>query len=134
MYFDCVFVRVRAREVQREDEKDRFFFEGRSEHICIRVHTAECFWNHARARQVQGEKTWEFLGGENEQLWLLSVESLRKQCKQVLARRATACVLGLHRVCVAAVCKPRSLARCGAGTVLCNAVRARCYTAARRLA
>ena len=100
MYFDCVFVRVRAREVQREDEKDRFFFEGRSEHICIRVHTAECFWNHARARQVQGEKTWEFLGGENEQLWLLSVESLRKQCKQVLARRATACVLDLHRECV----------------------------------
>jgi hypothetical protein len=30
--------------------------------------------------QVQGEKTWEFLGGDNEQLWLLSAEALRKQC------------------------------------------------------
>lgn len=32
--------------------------------------------------EVTGLKTWEFLGGENENMWLLSEEQLRKQCKQ----------------------------------------------------
>ncbi len=32
--------------------------------------------------EITGLKTWEYLGGSNENMWLLTAEQLKKQCVQ----------------------------------------------------